>query len=142
MGKTNWNRVFLGGLLAGVVIIVLGFAAYAIYLEKLWTPAMEALGLSSQMSVGLYIFAVVISLIVGILAIWLYSAIRPRYGAGVKTALIAGIAFWVLSGLLTYISYGVMGMFPTNLLVIDGLTGLVILVVATLVGAWVYKEQE
>jgi hypothetical protein len=142
MGKTNWKGVFLGGLLAGVVIIVLGFATYAIYLEELWTPAMEALGLPTQMSGGLYVFAVVISLIVGILAIWLYSAIRPRYGAGVKTALIAGIAFWVLSGLLTYISYGVMGMFPTNLLVIDGLTGLVILVVATLVGAWVYKEQE
>ena len=142
MGKTNWKRVFLGGLLAGAVIIVLGFATYAIYLEKLWTPAMEALGLSTQMSVGLYILAVVMSLIVGILAIWLYSAIRPRYGAGVKTALIAGIAFWVLSGLLTYISYGAMGMFPTNVLVIDGLTGLVILVVATLVGAWVYKEKE
>ena len=142
MGKTNWNRVFLGGLLAGIVIIVLGFVTYAIYLEKLWTPAMEALGLSTQMSVGLYIYAVVMSLIVGILAIWLYSAIRPRYGAGVKTALIAGIAFWVLSGLLTYISFDVMGIFPTKLLVVDGLTGLVIMVVATLVGACVYKEQE
>ena len=52
MGKTNWNRVFLGGLLAGVVMIVLGFATYAIYLDKLWTPAMEALGLPTQMSVG------------------------------------------------------------------------------------------
>ena len=142
MGKTNWKRVFLGGLLAGVVMIVLGFAAYAIYLEKLWTPAMEALGLSTQMSVGLYIFVVVMSLIGGILAIWLYSAIRPRYGAGPKTALIAGIAFWILSGLLMYISYEAMGMFPTNFLVIDGLTGLVIYVVATLVGACVYKEQQ
>jgi hypothetical protein len=82
------------------------------------------------------------SLIVGILAIWLYSAIRPRYGAGPKTAAIAGIAFWILSVLLTYISYDAMGMFPTKVLVIDGLTGLVILVVATLVGACVYKEQQ
>jgi len=142
MGKTNWKRVFLGGLLAGVVMIVLGFATYVIYLEKLWTPGMEALGLSTQMSVGLYIFVVVMALIVGILAIWLYSAIRPRYGAGAKTAVIAGIAFWIMSVLLTYISYDAMGMFPTNVLVIDGLTGLVIFVVATLVGAWVYKEQQ
>jgi hypothetical protein len=142
MGKTNWTRVFLGGLLAGVVFIVLGFAAYAIYMEKLYTPAIEALGLSTQITAWLYILAVVMALISGILAVWLYSAIRPRYGAGPKTAVIAGIAFYVLSGLLPAISISSMGMFPTNVLVIDGITALVMSVVATLIGAWVYKEQE
>ncbi|MEJ2247654.1 MAG: hypothetical protein P8Y80_16500 [Acidobacteriota bacterium] len=142
MGKTNWSRVFLGGLLAGVVLLALGFAVYAIYMEKLYAPAIEALGLSTQMTAWLYILAVVMSLISGILAVWLYSAMRPRYGAGPKSAVIAGIAFYVLSGLLPAVSLGLMGMFPTNVLVIDGLTALVICVVATLAGAWVYKEQE
>jgi hypothetical protein len=142
MGKTNWTRVFLGGLLTGVVFIALGFAVYAIYMEKLYTPAIEALGLSTQITAWLYILAVVMSLISGILAVWLYSAIRPRYGAGPKTAVIAGIAFYVLSGLLPAVSLGSMGMFPNNVLVIDGLSALVICVVATLVGASIYKEQE
>ena len=141
MGKINSTRVFLGGLLAGVVIVALGFVTYAIYLEKLWTPVMEALGLSTQMTTRIFIFAVLLSLISGLLAVWLYAAIRPRYGAGPKTALIAGIAFYVLTGLLPAISFSLMGMFPTRVLVIDGLTGLVIYVVATLAGAWVYKEQ-
>ena len=140
MGKMNSARVFLGGLLAGVVIVALGFVTYAIYLEKLWTPVMEALGLSTQMTTRIFIFAVLLSLISGLLAVWLYAAIRPRYGAGPKTALIAGIAFYVLTGLLPAISFSLMGMFPTRVLVIDGLTGLVIYVVATLAGAWVYKE--
>ena len=142
MGKINSARVFLGGLLAGVVIIVLGFVAYGIYLEKLYTPAIEALGLSTQMTAWTYILAIVMSLVGGILLVWFYSAIRPRYGAGPKTAVIAGIACYVLSGLLPAISLGSMGMFPTNTLLIDGISSLVICVVAALVGAWVYKEKE
>ena len=142
MGKINSTCVFLGGLLAGVVIVALGFVTYAIYLDKLWTPVMEALGLSTQMTTRIFVFAVLLSLISGLLAVWLYAAIRPRYGAGPKTALIAGIAFYVLTGLLPAISFSLMGMFPARVLVIDGLTGLVIYVVATLAGAWVYKEQE
>jgi len=142
MGKTNWMRVFLGGLLAGVVIIILGFATFAMYLKKLYEPAMEALGQPMRTSSGFYVFAIVSSLIAGILAVWLYSAIRPRYGAGAKTAVIAGLFSWVLSSLGPDISLGAMGFFPANLMVIDTLTGLVIYVVATLLGAWAYKEQS
>ena len=141
MEKTNWSRVFLGGLLAGVVLIVLGFATWAIYLERLWSPAMEALGHPVKISAGDYVFSIIFSLVIGILAVWLYSAIRPRYGAGAKTAVIAGIAFWVFSSLISAISLGSMGLFKASLLAIDSLTGLVLYVVATLLGAWIYKEQ-
>ncbi len=142
MGKINWKRVFLGGLLAGVVLNVLGYATWAIYLGKLYRPALEALGNPIRESVGLYVFVVVMSFVVGILAIWLYAAIRPRYGAGPKTAVIAGIAFWILSGLLASISFGSLGLFPVSLLIIDSLTYLVTVVVATWLGAWIYQEQS
>jgi hypothetical protein len=33
--------------------------------------------------------------VVGIAAIWLYAAIRPRYGPGAATALRAGFAVWL-----------------------------------------------
>jgi hypothetical protein len=46
--------MFLGGLLAGVVLIILGFATWAIYLERLWSPAMEALGRPVNISTGGY----------------------------------------------------------------------------------------
>ena len=136
MGKTNWTRVFLGGLLAGVVLFVLGYAAWAIYLEKPWSAATEALGHRYPSR------AIIFQLLVGILVVWLYSAIRPRYGAGPKTAVIAGVSFWIMSALFANVSLGFGGLFPASLLVLDGLTCLFLYVVATLAGAWIYKEQE
>jgi hypothetical protein len=89
-------------------------------------------------------FWIVFYLIAGILAVWLYSAIRPRYGAGAKTAVIAGLAVWILSvlSLATATSSLGFGLFPVNVLVIDALTNLVVYIAGTLVGAWVYKEQS
>jgi len=56
--------------------------------------------------------------------------------------LIAGLAVWVLSGLSFAAIAASFGLYPANLLVIDELSDLVIKVVATLLGAWVYKEQS
>jgi len=39
MGKINWSRVFLGGLLAGIVFNILMFAAGAIYLDNLFAAS-------------------------------------------------------------------------------------------------------
>jgi hypothetical protein len=141
MGKINWTRVFLGGLLAGVVLNVLGFAAWAIYLGNAWRPEMEALGHPVHESAGLIVFSIVFYFVVGILAIWLYAAIRPRCGAGPKTAVLAGFAFWILGGLLPAISLGPLGLFSASVIALDSLTYLVIVVVGTLLGAWIYKEE-
>ena len=142
MSKMNRKRVFLGGLLAGVVIIVLGFAAYYIYLGNIWKPVLEAIGYPMEETVGMYIGSIIGSFVVGILAVWLYAAIRPRFGAGAKTAVMAGFFFWILSGLLPDLSFGSMGMFPAKALIIDCITSLVLMIVATLVGAWIYKEPS
>jgi len=117
MGKTNWTRVFLGGLLAGVVLNILYFVFLLMFNE----------------ANGLWIYLIVYYFITGILAVWLYSAIRPRYGAGPKTAVIAGLTVGALFG-LTFLIFWIS--------VIDVVAGLVMYVVATLAGAWVYKEQE
>ncbi len=44
MGKINWARVFLGGLLSGLVGIILGAPVFFL-IRKDWTAAMRALGL-------------------------------------------------------------------------------------------------
>lgn len=142
MSKMNWKRVFLGGLVAGIVFIVLVFASYFIYLGDAWKCVMEELGYPLSESVGMYIYSIVGCFVVGILAVWFYAAIRPRYGAGPATAVLAGFVFWVLSVLLPYISISTLGMFPVRLLIIDCLIALVIMVVATFLGAWVYREES
>jgi hypothetical protein len=142
LGKTNWMRVFLGGLLAGATLLVLGIASSALYLKKLLAPTLAALNPAFQETTGFKIFWIVIYLITGIVAVWLYSAIRPRYGAGPKTALLVGIAFWFLSAVWCAAMLGSYTQMPLNLLFVDAITRLVVYVVGTLVGAWAYREQS
>jgi magnesium-transporting ATPase (P-type) len=141
MGKTNWMRVFLGGLLAGVVLIILGYVTLAIYLRNILDPAFAALGHPVKQTIGFQTFWIVFSLLSGIIAVWLYSAIRPRYGAGAKTAVIAGLAVWILQGLSYDAVSAAFGLFRSKAVVVDSITALVLTVVSTLLGAWVYKEQ-
>ena len=75
----------------------------------------------------------------GIWAMWLYAAIRPRYGAGAKTAAVAGFAWWVASTLADA-TWGSFGLVPVKALLPLAAVSLPEMIVATLVGGWLYKE--
>lgn len=45
-------------------------------------------------------FLVIVNIAMGMWAMWLYAAIRPRYGPGPKTATVAGFAWWVVGSLM------------------------------------------
>jgi hypothetical protein len=74
-------------------------------------------------------------------AVWLYAAIRPRYGAGPKTAIRAGLVTWAVAVFLANLGNYPLGLFPTRLIVISSIVALIEIVVGTLVGAWLYKED-
>jgi hypothetical protein len=78
--------------------------------------------------------------LVGIFAVWLYAAIRPRYGAGPKTAISAAVAVWCLAYLLADVTPLALKLFPTRVMVIGLAVGLVEVIVGTMVGAWLYRE--
>ena len=44
MGKINWNRVILGGLVAGMIINIFEFALHGFVLAKDMDTAVRALG--------------------------------------------------------------------------------------------------
>lgn len=142
MGKTNWKRVFLGGLVAGVVLLILTIAFMPLFMPYLH-PVMESLGhpYPAEVSVGQMAFGIIFSLIMGIVTVWLYSAIRPRFGAGPKTAVIAGFAVWFLL-VSTDVSYSlsVFDLFPFKVVLIRGFALLIPNILAAMAGAWVYKE--
>src|SRR5437870_2454167 len=98
MGKINWTRVILGGLVAGVIINVFESVLNGVILAKDMEAAISALG--RQMGGGALALFIAWGFLVGIFAVWLYAAIRPRFGAGPKTALCAGAAVWGLGYLL------------------------------------------
>ncbi len=141
MKQINWSRVLLGGIVAGIIIDVVEFVLHGVVLASDWRQAMAALGRPMEETVGAMVFYVLLGLVYGVLAIWLYAAIRPRYGAGPKTALWAGFAVWLLGYFLPTLGWGPMGLFPGQLLRIALLAGLAEILVATLAGAWLYKEE-
>jgi len=140
MARINWGRVILGGLLAGVIVNIVEALCGAVILKRRWDAAYSGLGITMPQNAMANTIWVVFGFAVGIWAVWLYAAIRPRYGAGVKTALCAGFATWLLGYLLWSVSLHNMGLFPGSVLVPATAIGLVELLIATVVGAWVYKE--
>jgi hypothetical protein len=140
MGKINWGRVVLGGVLAGVVLNVVDYLFYGVMMKQDLAAAMQALGKQPGAMDSLVPLFVTLDFVTGIALLWVYAAIRPRFGAGVKTAVIAGVAVWFFVGLLHALGEGPMGLFPQKVYTVGTLVALVQYAVAGAVGAYVYKE--
>ena len=140
MAHTNRGRVILGGLLAGVVINLIEFITNGVILKDAWGRVMQAMGKPAQPSGGEIVLFNIWGFLLGIAAVWIYAAIRPRYGAGPATAIRAGLAAWFLAVFLADLGLASTGIFPVGMLLITAVVELVEIPVATVVGAWIYKE--
>jgi hypothetical protein len=141
MAHTNRGRVVLGGLLAGVVINIFEYITNGVILKADWGQVMQALGKSPEITGKAIAIFNLWGFLLGIAAVWIYAAIRPRYGAGPATAARAGIAAWALAVFLANLGNYPMGLVPARLLVITAIVALVELIIGTIVGAWLYKEE-
>jgi len=141
MGKINWARALIGGLVAGVVVNVLWYATWVLLARPMVSDALQAIGHPLQESAGMGFVMLVLGFLIGIVATWLYAAIRPRFGPGPGTATMAGVAAGLLLAVLPDIGWGsTLRMIPATVWVTDAIATLVIVVIATIVGAWLYKE--
>ncbi len=140
MGKINKGRVLLGGLLAGLVINIIEWVVHGAILGEQWSEVLASLNLQWPAG-GEIVVGVVKFFLIGIFIVWLYAAIRPRYGAGPKTAVLAGLAVWFIAWLLAW-GGSVYTMFPCGLVGTTVGIGLAQTVLAALAGGWVYKEEE
>lgn len=142
MDRINWNRVLLGGLLAGLIINMSEFVLNGVVLQSEWTEAMKALNKPSEVTGTQIAGFNVWGFTMGLVAVWLYASIRPRYGAGPKTAAIAGFGVWLTGYLLANVSVMIMELFPINMILLGLAVGLVEVTVGTIAGAWVYSEAS
>jgi hypothetical protein len=142
MPGINWTRVVLGGLVAG---LVMNIGEAALHGGVLGHDA-EALAIKHQLAmpqgVGAIAPLVAMTFVLGTVSVWLYAAIRPRYGAGAKTALLAGLAVWVMAHLWSgiYLGVGLFGIVDVKLAYVPVVWGLVEAPLGTLAGAWMYRE--
>ena len=140
MSRINWGRVLLGGLLAGLIINASEFVLNAIVFPKDWADAMRALNKSGDMTGGQVAAFNVWGFAAGAIAVWLYAAMRPRYGSGPKTAAIAGLGVWLTAYLLGSAAPIILDLFPTHIMVVSLAVGIVEVTLGAIAGAWVYRE--
>ncbi|MGH9848643.1 MAG: hypothetical protein ACREBD_02180 [Blastocatellia bacterium] len=88
MKKINVGRVLLGGLLAGVVLNIGEFLLNGVLLADEMKSFFTNRNLPPEPTMGFFVTATVATFILGIVIVLLYAAIRPQFGAGVKTAII------------------------------------------------------
>lgn len=142
MGKINYSRVFVGGLLAFVVILIGESILNGFIVRDDWMSWTEAHSLPPGDSVGMGIMYVVMNLLLGMVVVLQYALMRPRCGAGPKTAVQAGLFVWFLAWFLCFGSLGISLGVPASLILITLIWGLVELILAALAGGWAYKEGE
>ena len=139
MSKINWARVLLGGLLAGLVLNLLGMTAAHLFLGEELHALHHRLDLptpgTSQFAVHLGIrFAL------GIVLVWFYAAIRPRFGPGPRTAIIASTAVWLMTSVMFFAAMGVLGLFSSRIVCLALAWGFLEFQIASQAGAWLYRE--
>ena len=139
MHPINMKRVVLGGVVAAVVVNA-AEGLFALLMKSEWEEAIRRLGLRLETGPAAYLpFAW--SIVIGVLTIWLYAAIRPRYGPGVKTAVRAALAVWAFGSATFALAMGSLGLFPARLMTYVALWSLAEVTVAVMIGAALYREE-
>ena len=139
MSSINMGRVVGGGLVAGLLINVSEFVLNTVVLAEDMNAAMAALN-RPPIDNGMIVWFVLLAFGIGIMAVWVYAAVRPRFGPGVQTAICASLVVWGLAYLYPNVTTIVLGLFPTRLMIIATVWGLVEVLAAGVAGAWIYTE--
>ena len=137
MAGINTSRVIVGGLVAGLVANVIDAGTGFLMQDEL-SANLERLHLP-PMGTSAIVSWVVVDFVYGILLVLTYACIRPRFGAGPRTALFAG---FLLLTTVTVILYGFLGLgfFSSSVYVKSALFAVLSTSAGALAGAALYKE--
>lgn len=139
MNKINFARVLLGGLVAGLVMNIGEFVVNDLILGAEMKAFFARLNLPEPGGSFIAV-AVILTFVMGVVLVWLYAAMRPRCGPGPKTAICAGVIGWLFACVYCGIINGMILQVPRNMMVIGIVWCFFEYTVATIAGAWLYKE--
>jgi hypothetical protein len=139
MPGINVRRVLLGGLVAGLVANAFDFVITSYVMATEFASMLARLNLSeAAMRPWIALFAAA-DFIWGVLLVFTYAAMRPRFGPGPKTAVVSGVTLWLASAIAVSILMAIGLHTPQSYLKSSALY-LVSAVVSSLAGAALYKE--
>jgi hypothetical protein len=141
MAKINLGKVIAGGLAAAVVLIVVDYLVNGVWLAARWGVQTAKLNPSlNMMSTNSIAGYVVMDFILAMMIVWLYAAIRPRFGPGSRTAMLAALYVWAIAAVFNAM-FVVGGMYSLRLICVSLAGTLVGMLAAGYVGGMMYKEE-
>lgn len=139
----NTSKVLVGGLAAGVVYNIIGFVGFGMLLGPRFeaeavavAPVLQGRGMTGS-AIAINVIA---SFAAGILIVWLYAAMRPRFGPGMKTATMAALAVWVC-GFLFHLDWLIVGLMTPATYVMAAVVAVVQVLPSAAVGGMMYQEK-
>jgi len=140
MPKIQIGRVLMGGLLTGLVLTIGEYLLNDVVLSDVTKQELARLNLPAPG--GMFVVRVVgMTFVLGIMIIYLYAAIRPRFGPGVGTAICAGLFAWFFVYLYCAYIYFALGVVSMKAYMIGLVWGLFQYSIAAIAGAWLYREE-
>ena len=137
----NGPRLLLGGFAAGLLLLATGVGLGHGLLGADYVRAF-----ASHRAHPANLFTVLentsLRLAYGFLAVFIYAAIRPRFGAGPRTALIAAAVLWLAAFLPRQLLLSEFGILHGGQLALSLGWSIAEVILATLLGAAIYRERS
>lgn len=141
MAKINWGRLIVGTLIAAIIMFVTDGFVHEVLLKADWRAVYEGLRAAEPAPHGInMVYFAIFELGRAFTSMLFYVTMRTHFGAGPKTAVLAGIAGWIAFSLTGPAQFIPLGFFSTALWLKVGAIHLVTSIVATLAGAALYKD--
>ena len=142
MASINTGKVVTGGLVAGVVANAVDFVTNNYVLAADWQAwasqhNIDPAALTSPPVAGTWI---VVDFFFGLLLVWTYAAMRPRFGPGIQTACVAGLVVYLAPTMVLF-GFTMMGMMTWAMFIKGSCAAIVSTFGAAIVGAALYKEK-
>ena len=138
----NWKRILLGGLAAGLLMVVIdSIVGLTLLMPRYQARQMDGTFLKDPQLpfAPLWILGF---FAIGVVLAWLYAVARPRLGPGPKTALTVGLAVGLLAHVpypFAFASWSPAGRFIPLLWMLSGLAEYLL---ASLLAGFLYREEE
>lgn len=138
MNGINLGRVVIGGLAAGVLLNCVDAFVGLVLIPDEMGRLITHLNLDPEHANNPVPW-IVVDFIYGITIAFAYAAMRPRFGAGPKTGVIAGLTLWFAISLIIF-GFHAMGIFGPTLFITNFIAQGISAALAGMLAGWLYKE--
>ena len=138
------KRVVLSGLIAGPIELVLKIIEGELYLNSLFRAAIEKIhpdGMTNPLGPSGMAGFITITLLLGLMHMYIYAAMRPRFRARLAAVVSAALAAGTVEA-LNWGIVGLIGIFTWWHICVEATMTVGNMVIAVFAGAMVYKDAQ